>query len=87
MRAQSVRRPFEPDYGAELFHPTLKRAAPVLELLHPAVKRAPTLSLPDFRKQANELKLRCQNQAQFLRSELRHLGSFIWEWFCVSFQI
>jgi hypothetical protein len=74
MRAQSVRRPFEPDYGAELLHPALKRAAP-------------NLYLPDVRKQAIELKVRCQNLAQFLRSELRHLGSFIWEWFCVSFQI
>lgn len=73
MRAPRVWSPVEPDYSAKL--------------LHSALKLAPNLYLPDFRKQAIEQKVRRQDLTRFLHSELRHLGSFIREWFCITLQI
>jgi hypothetical protein len=73
MRAQGVQRPFEPDYSTGLLHPEFKSAA--------------NLYLADFRKQATEQKVRWLKKTRFLRSELRHVGSFISELFCISFQI
>jgi hypothetical protein len=71
MRAQKLWMPIEPDYSAERIHPALKLAA--------------NFHLPDFRKHAIEEKVR--EMTLVVRSELRHLGNFIWEWFCLSFQI
>jgi hypothetical protein len=72
MRTQSVWRPVGPDHGAEI------------ERLHLKLKLAADLYPPEFLRWAIEQKVRCQNSLRFLRSELRHLGSFISEWFCVS---
>jgi hypothetical protein len=73
MRAQRVWLPVEHDYSAARVHLALKRAL--------------SLYLPDFRKQAIEQKVRFQGFTGLVRSELGHLRSFIWEWFCLSFQI
>ena len=72
MKAQRVWGPAEPYYGAELLPSTLTLT--------------PDLQLPGSRRQPFELKVRGRDLA-FLRSELRHLASFIREWFCVTLQI
>jgi hypothetical protein len=71
MRTQRSWMPVEPDFGAERVYAALKLAA--------------NLHLPDFRRREIEEKVR--DAALVLRTELRHLGNFIWEWFCLSFQI
>lgn len=71
MRAQQFGMPVEPDFGAERVHAALKLAA--------------NFHLPDFRQRDIEEKVR--DVTLVLRTELRHLGSFIREWFCLSFQI
>ena len=73
MRAQRVWVPVEHDYSAARVDQALKRALSVY--------------LPDFRKQAIEQKVRFQGFTDLVRSELRHLRSSVWEWFCLSFQI
>jgi hypothetical protein len=50
--------------------------------IHPALR-----TIPDFRKEALELKIRFQEKASFVVSDLRHFGNCIVEIFCVSFQI
>jgi hypothetical protein len=73
MREQRAWMPVEPDYyGAERVHPALKQFAS-------------NFYLPDFRKREIEQKVR--EVTLVARTELRHLGNFIWEWFCLSFQI
>jgi hypothetical protein len=71
MRAQRFWMPDEPDFGAERVHAALKLVA--------------NFHLPDFRQRDIEEKVR--DMTLLVRTELRHLGSFIWEWFCLSFQI
>jgi hypothetical protein len=71
MRAQRVWIPVEPAYGAERAHPALKLVS--------------DFHLPDFRKWAIGQEVR--DRTLVVRSELRHLGYFIREWFCLSFQI
>jgi hypothetical protein len=73
MKAQRIWGPTEPYYGAELLQSTLKLA--------------PNLHLPAPRKHPIERKVRGQDLTRFLLSELRHLGNFIQEWFCVTLQI
>ena len=73
MKAQRVWGPAEPYYGAELLRSTLKLA--------------PSLRLPGPRKQLSERKVRGQDLTGFLHPELRHLASFIQEWFCITLQI
>jgi hypothetical protein len=75
MRAQNAWSPVGPDHGAEI------------ERLLLRLKLAAGADRPEFRKWAIEQEVRCQNSLRFAHSELRHLGSFICEWFCVSFQI
>jgi len=72
MKAQRVWGPAEPYYGAELLQSTLKLA--------------PSLRLPAPRKPF-EQKLRGRDLTGFLHPELRHLASFIREWFCITLQI
>jgi hypothetical protein len=71
MRAQRVWTPFEPDYSAERTHPALKLVA--------------NFHLPDFRTE--EIGQEVRDVTLVVRTELRHLGDFIREWFCLSFQI
>jgi hypothetical protein len=54
---------------------------------HSGLNLAANLYLAEFRKQVLEQKDRCQDLAGYLRSELRHLGSFIHEWFGLTLQI
>jgi hypothetical protein len=76
MTVQRGWSPFAPDYRAEL---------------HQALKLAPNMNLPGFRRQNAAPKFsRPQLHPAFTRfvhPELRHLGSFIREWFCVTLQI
>jgi hypothetical protein len=74
MRAQRAWSPVGPDEGIERFHLERKIAANV---------QLP----PELRKWAIEQKVRCLDWIHFARSELPYLGSFIAEWFCVSFQL
>jgi hypothetical protein len=71
MRTQRSWMPVEPDFSATRVHTALKQLA--------------STYLPDFRQQEIEQKVR--DLTLVVRSELRHLGSFIWEWVCLSFQI
>jgi hypothetical protein len=73
MRAQRVWIPVEPDYGAERAHQALKLVA--------------NFHLPDFEAWVAGQKDKVRDWTLVARSELRHLGDFIWEWFCLSFQI
>jgi hypothetical protein len=73
MKAQRSWGPAEPYYGAELLSSTLKLA--------------PDLHLPTRRKQPFEQKVRGQDFASLLHPELRHLASFVQEWFCITLQI
>jgi hypothetical protein len=72
MRAQRLWTPVEPDFSAERIHSALTQLAA-------------NFHLPDFRQREIEQKIR--NATSVARTELRHLGDFIWEWFCLSFQI
>jgi hypothetical protein len=72
MRAQRSWMPVEPDFSAERVHSALKQIAS-------------NLHLPDIRKREIEEKVR--DLTLVARSELGHLGNFISEWFCLSFQI
>jgi hypothetical protein len=63
--------PVAPDFGAARIHQVLK-----LDL---------NFHLPDFRKR--EIEERVRDLMLVVRSELRHLVSFIREWFSLSFQI
>jgi hypothetical protein len=60
---------------------------PVEADFHSGLKLASNLYLAEFRKQVLEQKGRCQDLARLLHSELRHLGSFIREWFGLTLQI
>ena len=73
MKAQGICGPAEPYYGAELLPSTLKLT--------------PNLHLPGAPKQPFEQKIRGQDLTGFLHPELRHLASFIQEWFCITLQI
>jgi hypothetical protein len=75
MGAQRAWGPVGPDHRAEI------------ERVHLQLKRAAELYLPEFREWAIERKVRFQTLTSFVHSELRHLGSFISELVCVSFQI
>jgi hypothetical protein len=50
--------------------------------IHPALK-----SVPDFRIRALELKIRFQEKAGFLFSDLQHFRNCLVEMVCVSLQI
>jgi hypothetical protein len=71
MRAQRFWMPVAPDFSEGRVYPALKLAA--------------NFHLPDFRQRDIEEKVR--DMMLLVRTEARHLGSFIWEWFCLSFQI
>lgn len=75
MRAQRAWGPIRLDHSAEI------------ERVHLELKRAANLYLAVFRKWAIERKVRYQDLADFAHSELRHVGNFISELVCVSFQI
>jgi hypothetical protein len=72
MRTQRAWIPVEPEFGTERVHAALTQLAS-------------NFHLPDFRQREIEQKVR--DVTLVLRTELRHLGDFIWEWFCLSFQI
>jgi hypothetical protein len=75
MRAQRAWGPIGPDFSAEI------------EGVRLQLKGAANSYLPQFRQWAIERKVRYQDSTSFVHSELRHLGSFISELVCVSFQI
>jgi hypothetical protein len=71
MRAQRVWIPAVPEFSVEWVHPVQKLAS--------------DFHFPDFRKHVIGEKV--QDTTLLVRSELRHFGDFICEWFCLTVQI